>query len=174
MTSRTSNTKPVGTALTTAQHNVLDALKNRYPDGLSRTELVAQCGHTATTRVGELRRLGWDIPAREQRDGEGLYRLASLIQGHPDATLAGCIIRLGSQVGWTARTHQEAQGGRYSAQVLERAEAAALAAYQAVLARNEVKNQASIGITSTDVDDDDDDFRAEPWYGDIYDEGDEE
>ena len=101
------STKPVGSQLTSAQQAVLTALIDVYPHGFSRPELVAKLGHTAPSRVGELRRLGWRIPKGEMRGGSAYYRLETLVQGAPDITLAGMWTRLGSSSGWDADPYFE-------------------------------------------------------------------
>jgi hypothetical protein len=133
-----ANTKPTGKALTEAQDEALNLLLDAYPDGFTRSEAVERIGHTALTRFGELRRFGWDIPIGERRGKQAFYRLRSKARMEADPTHAGCIIREGGRTGWTARTHQEAACGPYTEEALREAEADALAAYRARLAREVV------------------------------------
>lgn len=111
-----------------ARDAMLSLLRTRFPFGVSSVELIDTYGPAAKTRIGELRRDGWDIDTSSV-DGVACYTLRSLTKGGSDSTLAGCIIRL-SERGWSARTHKDAS---LPEDVLARAEAAALAAYRAVL-----------------------------------------
>jgi len=113
----------------TARDAMLALLRTRFPNGVSSVELIDAYGPAAKTRIGELRRDGWDIDTTAV-DGVAQYTLRSLSKGGSDNTIAGCVIRL-SERGWSSRTHKDASANE---DVLARAEAAALAAYRAVLA----------------------------------------
>lgn len=117
--------------MTTTRDALLTDLRTRFPNGVSSVELLDTYGPAAKTRIGELRRDGWAIDTTAA-DGVAVYTLLSLTQGNSDNTLAGCVIRL-SERGWSSRTHKDA-GLHGTGDLLERAEAAALAAYRAVLA----------------------------------------
>jgi hypothetical protein len=117
--------------MTTTRDALLTDLRTRFPNGVSSVELLDTYGPAAKTRIGELRRDGWAIDTTAA-DGVAVYTLLSLAQGNSDNTLAGCVIRL-SERGWSSRTHKDA-ALHGTGDLLERAEAAALAAYRAVLA----------------------------------------
>lgn len=116
----------------TAREAVLADIRAAYPRGITTNDLIASHGPAVKTRIGELRADGWEVNTTEA-DGVAYYTLASTTRGAPTRVLAGCIIREDTKVGWTARTHQDAAGGPYPAELLARAESAALAAYRAVL-----------------------------------------
>lgn len=119
--------------MTTTRDALLTDLRTRFPNGVSSVELLDTYGPAAKTRIGELRRDGWAIDTTAaQRKGVAVYTLRSLTQDNSDNTLAGCVIRL-SERGWSSRTHRDA-ALHGTGDLLERAEAAALAAYRAVLA----------------------------------------
>lgn len=153
----------------TARDAVLDTLRRAYPRGVSTPDLIAEHGVAVKSRIADLRAAGWDITTNEE-GGVAYYALGSLVQGPAARITAGCILRLDTRSGWTARTHSEAKGGPYSAEVLDEAEAAALAAYKAVLARH--------GHTSTKrVEPDpegEDGYEPHGWTGDFIDDGEDE
>ena len=123
--------------MTTTRDALLTDLRTRFPNGVSSVELLDTYGPAAKTRIGELRRDGWAIDTTAA-DGVAVYTLLSLTQGNSDNTIAGCVLRL-SERGWSSRTHKDAS---LPGDVLERAEAAALAAYRAVLAGHTPAPQA--------------------------------
>lgn len=117
----------------TASGEVLQTLKAAYPHGVSTLELVKKHGVAVKSRIGDLRLDGWDISTGE-RGGVAYYSLVSLIQGRPSRVLAGCTIRFDSRDGWTSRSHADGMKyGKYSPELLKRAEEAALRAYLQVL-----------------------------------------
>lgn len=117
--------------LPAARREVLDNLKNLYPAGIASTDLLEKHGPAAKSRIGELRADGW-IVETEEVDGVAVYRLASLTRGQARTVDAGTIIRHAAD-GWTSRTHRDALGGPVPEAVLRQAEAAALAAYRAIV-----------------------------------------
>jgi hypothetical protein len=117
----------------TSASDVLESLKVVFPSSISSIELIERWGPAAKSRIGELKRAGWDVRS-DRSGGVCHYRLQSLRQGPPDVTLAGVTFRLGSSKGWECRTHADAaEGGRYTAEQLQKAEYAAIEAYRRVL-----------------------------------------
>jgi hypothetical protein len=136
--------------MTTTRDALLTDLRTRFPNGVSSVELLDTYGPAAKTRIGELRRDGWAIDTTAA-DGVAVYTLLSLAQGNSDNTLAGCVIRL-SERGWSSRTHKDA-ALHGTGDLLERAEAAALAAYRAVLAGEGHGRAATVAVPPEPVDD---------------------
>ncbi len=168
---RTSLTKPGRTA----RDAVLDTLRRAYPNGVKSTDLIEQHGPAARSRITDLRNDGWDITTDEV-GGVAYYSLASLTKGEAMQVLAGVVLRLDTRVGWTSRTHQEAQEGPVSSKVLDEAEAAALAAYKAVIARHGgVPTVHSVHTPpAPDLDEDEGYEPPEGWTGDLIDDDEEE
>lgn len=128
---------------TNAQHraHILRLLKSHHPMALGPASLGAVTPRYSA-RIGELRRDGWEIETiRGMRGRQAGYRLVSLAKGTPDETLAGCVLRLGSEAGWEARSHQDAS---YPSDVLSAAQEAALAAYRGVIAQHEATVEAEL------------------------------
>jgi len=169
---KTSLTKPGKTAADV----VLSTLRHAHPAGVKSTDLIEQHGPAARSRVTDLRNAGWDI-STDEVDGVAYYTLVSLIRGEPLRVLGGCVLRLDSKVGWTSRTHTEAQGGPYTPEVLDEAEAAALSAYKSVLAR-QLRSGTTVHSMHTpptpDLDEDEGYEPPEGWTGDIIDDDEEE
>lgn len=116
-----------------ASERILDALRHAYPSGVHSTELQREFGPAAKSRIGDLRREGWRIETIDGEDG-ATYRLQSLTRGEVETVPAGVVIRHSTREGWTARTHREAEAaGVVPAEVLERAQRAALDAYRAIV-----------------------------------------
>jgi len=114
---------------------LLDALLRAFPRSLSPEDVAEYGGKNSSARVEELRRQGWLI-STEIDDTTHLasYRLEEVAQLAPAVIHAGVTMRWDTRSGWTTRTHQEAlKAGHIPAGVLAQAQAAAQAAYEAVV-----------------------------------------
>lgn len=116
------------------REEILRLLFSAHP-GVATPSALEEYTSRYSSRIGELRREGWDIETVPEVEGHRAgYRLRSRQQGKPDVTHAGCVIRHSAVEGWQVRTHREALDAEtVPPEVLARAADAALAAYLAVV-----------------------------------------
>lgn len=114
---------------------LLDALLRAYPGSLTPDEVVEHGGKNSSARVEELRRAGWEIQTEiDDTTHLASYRLEHQTPASPAVIHAGLTLRWDTRSGWVTRTHQEAlKTSRVPADVLAQAQAAAQAAYAAVV-----------------------------------------
>jgi hypothetical protein len=130
-----SEMRPQGCDLAEEQAAVCATLRARTRDNpCSTLEGIRLHGSGFQSRVGELKEKGWDLHSRRVGRHRGYWIVGDEPRLDPDECDAGCTLRLGTRDGWTSRTHADARRRRVvPAEVLEEAEAAALAAYQGVV-----------------------------------------
>lgn len=114
---------------------LLEALLRAYPGSLTPDEVAEHGGKNSSARVEELRRQGWLITTEiDDQTHLASYRLEEVAQLAPAKIFAGLTLRWDSRSGWVTRTHQEAlKAGHIPSEVLARAQAAAQAAYAAIV-----------------------------------------
>jgi hypothetical protein len=140
--------RPQGQALAAEQAAVCEELRRRTEaTALATPDGIALLGTGFQTRIGELREMGWDVRDRRVGRHRAYWIVGDAPVLDPDPCEAGCTIRRGPRKGWTSRTHGDARRhGVVPAEVLEEAEAAALAAYREVVERHEREARVARGL----------------------------
>lgn len=112
---------------------VLELLRTKYPNGVSSTELHSQCGPAAKTRIGELRKEGWQISTIPGSECS-TYVLQSLIKLEAKVQEGGFKITKDQRGSWEASAFSSfADAGIYTETEIEAAKQAILDLLQMML-----------------------------------------